>query len=136
MLPTSVSRALIGLLATMVLTTMGVAQGIELKSAATVWSGSASTCSQPATIRFDSVRDATPEWQTIRSEGVKKGSARYSLLISQMNDRIRDACQKVADDQSRDCVVSDGDIKSSNGLTPIDITSSVVTKLESGQPTS
>ncbi len=112
------------------------AQGIELKDSAQVWSGSSATCSQPATMRFEAVRDATPEWRTIRAEGVKKGSARYSLLISEMNDRIRAACQRAAEEQGRDCVVSAGDIKTENGLPVRDITDEVVGKLESGQPAS
>lgn len=108
------------------------AQGVELKSGAQVWSGSASTCSQPSTVRFDALRDATPEWKTIRAEGVRKDSARYSLLWSQMNDRIRAACQKAAEDAARDCVVTVGDIKNANGLSVADLTADVVRKLESG----
>lgn len=110
------------------------AQGVELRSAATVWSGNASTCSQPATVRFDAVRDATPEWKTIKSEGVKKGSARYSLLITEMNDRIRAACQKIAEDEAKDCVVNSGDIRNENGLRVVDVTDAVVRRLESSQP--
>jgi hypothetical protein len=109
------------------------AQGVELKSSATTYFGSAASCTQPATIDFDRVRDATPEWQTIRSEGIRKGSARYSLLISEMNARIHRACRKAAEEAGRDCVVGHRDIKDDRGLQVEDLTDAVVAKLESGE---
>lgn len=136
MAPRNLHRVLLSLAMVLLFAAHALAQGVELKSSATCWSGAASTCSQPSTVRFATIRDATPEWKTIRSEGVKSGSARYSLLTSQMNDRIRAACQKVAEDEARDCVVNQGDIKVDNGLTVTDITSSVVQRLESGQAAS
>ncbi len=125
-------RALSAIVLWFMLAASVAAQGVELKSGAQVWSGSASTSSQPSTVRFDALRDATPEWKTIRAEGVRKDSARYSLLWSQMNDRIRAACQKAAEDAARDCVVTAGDIKNANGLNVADLTADVVRKLESG----
>ena len=107
------------------------AQGVELKASGSVYFGSASTCSQPATIRFTTVRDATPEWKTIRSEGVRRGTARYTLLVSEMSARIQRACRKIAEDDGRDCVVGHRDIKNNNGLEVKDITADVVGELES-----
>lgn len=109
-----------------------LAQGVELKSSSTVYFGTASTSTQPATIDFEKVRDATPEWKTIRSEGVKKGTARYSLLMSDLSARVQRACRKVAEAEGRDCVVGHRDIKEDNGLEVKDITDEVVDKLESG----
>lgn len=129
-------RVALAVVITLLFVSGASAQGIELKSSAQVWSGSAATCSQPATVRFEALRDATPEWRTIRAEGVRKDSARYSLLWSQLNDRIRAACQKGAEDQARDCVVTEGDIKNANGLNVVDLTSEVVRRLESEQPAS
>lgn len=128
-----IRRVLFALLMGMVLTVSVAAQGVELKSSASVYFGSASTCTQPATINHAKVRNATPEWQTIRSEGVRKGSARYSLLISEMTARIQRACRTVAEEEGRDCVVGHRDIKEDHGLGVVDITSSVVAKLESGE---
>ena len=109
-----------------------LAQGIELKATGKTYYGTASTCSQPATINYDRVRDATPEWQTIRSEGVRRGTARYPLLVSEMNARIERASRKAAEDAGRDCVVGHDDIKNDNGLQVSDLTDDVVAKLESG----
>lgn len=108
-----------------------VAQGITTKSNAVVFYGSAATCSQPATIDYRKVKKATPEWRTIRSEGVRKGSARYDLLTSAMSARIKKACKSAAEANGRDCVVRKGDIKDARGLSVKDLTSAVINALES-----
>ncbi len=72
--------------------------------------GSPSNCTKPATIHYAEVREATPEWQTIRSEGVRKGSARYTLLMNRMAQRIKAAADLVARDTGHDLVVNKGDI--------------------------
>ena len=107
------------------------AQGVETKSDAVVYFGNASTCTKPATIDFKKVRKQTPEWKTIRSEGVRKGSARYSLLISDMTKRIKKLCKKVAQDEGNDCVLKDGSISDAKGLDVDDLTKNVVKLLES-----
>jgi Skp family chaperone for outer membrane proteins len=60
---------------------------------------------------------------------VKKGSARYALLISEMNSRLKTACVTVAQTESRDCVVRKGDISDAGGLTVTDLTSDVIAEL-------
>lgn len=131
-----IRRSLLAVAAGLALALAAAAQGIELKPSGSTYFGSAANCTQPASIRFDDVRDATPEWQTIRSEGIRKGSARYSLLISEMNARIQRACRKAAEEAGRDCVVGDRDVKDDRGLEVRDITSEVVAKLESGEASS
>lgn len=127
-----IQKAFLSVAVALLAATAVTAQGIELKSSAKIYFGTASTCTQPATIDVEKVRDATPEWKTIRSEGVRKGTARYSLLMSEMASRIERACRKVAEDDGRDCVVGEGGIKQDNGLEVKDITSAVVEMLESG----
>ena len=119
------------LVAALLLAVVASAQGVTLRSNSVVFYGSPTTCSQPATIDYKKVRTATPEWQTIRSKGVRKGSARYALLISAMNSRLKRACQSVAEGAGRDCVVRKGDIKDSRGLSVRDLTKGVMSALSS-----
>ncbi|MHC4515437.1 MAG: hypothetical protein ACYTGW_20805 [Planctomycetota bacterium] len=124
-------RAALIVLATLMLAVVTAAQGIKTKRSAVVFYGSPTTCSQPATIDYKKVRKATPEWKTIRSEGVRKGSGRYDLLISAMNGRIKRACKSAAEAGGRDCVVREGDIKDARGLSVQDLTKGVIGALES-----
>ena len=110
--------------------TSASAQGIEVKRSASVLYGSASACTQPAVIDYDDVKKKTPEWKTIRSEGVRPGSARYSLLMSELDQRVQRLCQRVAQDEGRDCVVRKGEIKNDHGLEVADLTDKVVEAVE------
>ena len=101
-------------------------QGIGTRSSAVVFHGSPTNCSQPATIDHRKVRKATPEWQTIRSEGVRRGSGRHALLISAMNSRVTRACRIAAEASGRDCVVRKGDITDRRGLSVRDLTERVL----------
>lgn len=123
---TSIRQVLLALALPVVLTAGLVAQGIELKSKALVLFGSAVSCTQPATIDFDKVKKATPEWKKIRSEGVRKGSARYSLLMSDLEKRLKRLASGVAGDAGKDCIVRKGDIKNDNGLSIADLTSKLI----------
>ena len=75
--------------------TQSLAQ-VDLKTDAVVYFGSASNTSAPATIDQAKVRKATPEWQKIQAEGVRRGSARYILLMGEMDKRIRKAARAAA----------------------------------------
>ena len=121
-------RALLGLL---LIATPVVAQGVEVKRAAVVLYGSATNTSQPATIDMRKVEKETPEYETIKSEGVEKGSARYEILMAKMRKRIRDAAKAAAEDASCDCVIRAGDIVDDHGLSPADLTKEVIEQLES-----
>ena len=126
------TRKLLTLIAVLAFFAPGAfAQGIEVKKDAVVLFGATATCTKPASIDFKKVRKNTPEWKTIRSEGVKKGSARYSLLVSDMKKRIKKHCKKVAQDNGNDCVVRKGDISDAKGLDVDDLTKSVIKLLES-----
>ncbi len=120
------TRTITHALACLLLAGVALAQGITTKRGGVVLYGNESNCTQPATIDHRRVQRATPEWKTIRSEGVKRGSARYDLLITRMNDRIKTAVSDAAQNESCDCVVRKGDIKNANGLTVADLTAAVV----------
>lgn len=107
------------------------AQGIETRSGAVVLYGNTARCSQPSQIDYRAVRTKTPEWKTIRADGVTEGSARYTLLVSEMNKRIARVCREVAEERGRDCVVRDGDVADAKGLSVVDLTAEVSKKLES-----
>lgn len=102
---------------------------VDLKSDAVVYFGSASNTTAPAYVDEDRVRDATPECQTIRNEGVRKGSARYKILMAEADKRIRQAVKDVASARSKDLVVRSGDVTDAKGKDVADITNEVVEKL-------
>ena len=110
---------------------MAPGQGIALKKDAVVYFGSASNTTAPATIDLEKVREATPEWKTIQADGVKKGSARYKLLIAEMDKRIRAAVKSAAGHASHDLVVSKGDVEDARGKDLVDLTAEVISRLDS-----
>ena len=69
------------------------AQGIEARSNAVVLHGSTSNTTRPATIKLRKVEKKTPEYDTIKTDGVRKGSARYELLIAKMHKRDQEGVQ-------------------------------------------
>ena len=107
------------------------AQGVKLTSGPIVFCGSASNCTKPATVRYEEVRDATPEWQTIESDGVRKGSARYTLLTARMGQRMKAAADTVARNEGHDLVVNEEGIEDARDLEVADITDQVVQALDS-----
>ena len=102
---------------------------VDLRTDAVVYFGSASNTSAPATIDEQRVREATVEWQTIQADAVRRGSARYILLVGEMDRRIRTAAQAAATKSSKDLVVRTGDITNDNGRIPTDLTSDVIANL-------
>jgi hypothetical protein len=102
---------------------------VDLRADAVVYFGSASNTSAPAVIDEQKVREATPEWQTIQADGVRRGSARYMLLMGEMDRRIRAAAGTAASNASKDLVVRSGDITNDNGRTAVDLTSDVIANL-------
>lgn len=103
---------------------------VDLKHEAVVYFGSGSHTTAPATIDEDKVREATPEWQTIQSEGVRKGTARYTLLMGELDKRIRCAVRAAVSGSGKDLVVRSGDIQDSKGKTVADLTDAVISKLD------
>ena len=73
----------------------------------------------------------TPEYKTMKSEGVRKGSARYEILVAKMHKRIKRATKAAAEEAGCDCVLRSGDIKDDNGLAVSDLTEEVIEQLES-----
>ena len=124
----SLRPAVTSALALILSTGLALAQ-VDLKRDAVVYFGSASNTSAPATINEAQVRKATPEWQKIQAEGVRRGSARYILLMGQMDKRIRAATQKAASATGQDLVVRKGDISDRQGKTVTDVTQDVISNL-------
>jgi hypothetical protein len=107
------------------------AQGIEVRSGGVVMHGSTSNTTRPATIKLRQVEKETPEYETIKTDGVRKGSARYELLIAKMHKRIKKACKAAAEAANHDCVLRAGDVKDDRGLHVADLTDDVIEQLES-----
>jgi hypothetical protein len=116
------------LAAAMLLSVVALAQ-VDLRPDAVVFSGSATNTTAPAVIDEARVRRATAEWQTIEAEGVRRGSARYMLLMSDMDRRIRNAVHKAAADASKDLVVRQGDVSDRKGRPVVDLTDEVIARL-------
>lgn len=102
---------------------------VDLKQEAVVYFGNGANTGAPAAIDEDRVRDATPEWQTIQAEGVRRGSARYNLLVGEMDKRIRAAVRAAAAEKGNDLVVRSGDITDAKGKAVADLTADVIGKL-------
>lgn len=109
----------------------GLLGQVTLKQGAVVYFGTATKTTAPASIDEDKVREATPEWKTIQAEGVKKGSARYKLLIAEMEKRIREAVRAAAEHSSNDLVVRSGDVEDAKGKEVADLTSEVISQIDS-----
>ena len=107
------------------------AQGVELDKDAVVLCGSASNCTRPATVDYQALRDATPEWGTIEGDGVREGSARYTLLMARLGQRIASVVSSVAIREGHDLVVRSGDIADSRGQTVVEITDLALEELGS-----
>ena len=103
---------------------------VTLRRGAVVYTGSAANTTAPATVNAKKVRDATPEWQKIESEGIDPQSARGKQLITRMNSRISKAVKRVADSESKDMVTRKKDLKDDRGRTVTDLTSKVVAKIQ------
>jgi len=104
---------------------------VTVKRNAMVLYGSAANTSNPATIDMKKVEKKTPEYKTIKSDGVRKGTARYELLVAKMHKRIKTAAKAAAESQSCDCVIRKGDIKDKKGKSVSDLTEETIEQLDS-----
>jgi hypothetical protein len=105
------------------------AQGVVLKPRGLVLFGSAAVTTSPASVDFMRVVKATPEWSTIRTQGVREGSGRYNLLLTTMNQRLRKVVARIAEAHGCDCVFRTRDLKESNGLRVVNLTKAVLGSL-------
>lgn len=106
-----------------------LAQGVSMKKGAKVFYGEPSTCSRPATIRFDELKESTDEWKRIQSEGIKEGSATYIILMNTINTKINNAVKDYCKNAVYDMACEEGSIKNSNGLPVNDITDDILPNL-------
>jgi hypothetical protein len=102
---------------------------VSLKRGAVVYTGSAVNTSAPATIDYNKVKEATREWKKMRGDGIDPDSAQGLQLLQQMSDRIREAVNQAANEESRDLVVRKDDIVDPQGKSVADLTDKVIGKL-------
>ena len=102
---------------------------VVVKKGAVILHGSAANTSAPATVEMQKVKEATPEWKKIQSEGIDTTSAHGKQLLAEMHNRIREAVKAVAEAESRDMVARKDDITDNKGRDVVDLTAKVVTKL-------
>jgi hypothetical protein len=108
---------------------MPLSAQVTLRRGAVVYHGSSANTTAPATVNEKKVRNATPEWQKIESDGIDPESARGKQLITKMNKRIRRVVKRIADSESCDLVTRKKDLKDDRGRSVTDLTSLVVAKL-------
>jgi len=125
------SRTVAGLLLVCLVGAGPLAAQVSLKRGAVVYAGSAANTSAPATIDYAKVKEATKEWKKLRSDGIDPDSAQGLQLLQQMSDRIREAANQAANDESRDLVVRKDDIVDPQGKSVADLTDKVIGKLGS-----
>ncbi|MFY9345600.1 MAG: hypothetical protein WAT39_24125 [Planctomycetota bacterium] len=102
---------------------------VGVKKGAVVYHGSASNTSAPAVIQEGKVKEATPEWKRIQSEGIDQGSAQGKQLLVQMTTRIKNAAKEAAEEAGRDMVARKDDITDKQGRDVVDLTDKVVAKV-------
>ncbi len=121
-------RCFARLVVPLLLSLVAVAQ-VHLRPDAVVFAGSAINTTAPAVIDELRVRRATAEWQTIESESIRHGSARYMLLMADMDIRIRLAVKQAAASACKDLVVRTGDLNDRKGRLVTDLTDDVIARL-------
>ncbi|PIE23119.1 MAG: hypothetical protein CSA62_08760 [Planctomycetota bacterium] len=92
--------------------------------------GNPGSCKAPAEVDLEEALRHTPEGQQIEDEGIRKGTARYSLLARRGLARVRQAIRRVAVTMGKDCVVKAGSIlRKPDAMDVSDITDSVIDEL-------
>jgi hypothetical protein len=94
--------------------------------------GNPRSCSAPAEVNMEEALRHTPEGRKIEDEGIRKGTARYSILAKKGFERIRRAIKTVAVAEGRDCVVKMDSIqRKPEGMEVRDLTDAVIEELDS-----
>lgn len=121
-------RAAFRLLSLLVLLAAGATAAtggeVQLRSGACLYAGHPHHCTRLGTFDYRTVRDATPEWQTICRERVQPGSARHHLLLQALHERLVAEALVVARLNGCDLIVRHDDLKpgSTGTAAPIDVT--------------
>ncbi|MFQ5506448.1 MAG: hypothetical protein ACE5F1_16890 [Planctomycetota bacterium] len=96
--------------------------------------GNARRTTSPAVVDCHKALAATAEAKKIKAEGIRKGSARYSILISKAQKRLKKVIKKVAVAKHRDCVIKKGRILANpDRLDVKDLTKDVIKELEDSE---
>ena len=106
--------------------------GIKVRDARrNVLFGNPKRTKNPSVVDYKKALGATPEARKIRADGIDKNSAQYAILKQKAVKRLKKVIQSVAIAEGRDCVVKKGSIRSKGSADVVDITSQVVSELES-----
>jgi hypothetical protein len=85
----------------------------------------------PAAVNIQIIIEKTPEYQEIKKDKIKRGTAKYWILLSKATDRAIEAIADVAKDEEYDLIAARDYLKE---LKPIvaakDVTKTVVEKIE------
>jgi len=107
-------------------------RGIKVRSPRkNVLFGNAKRSKTPAVLDYKKALAATPEFRKIREDGIDKDSAEYAILKQKAVKRLKKVIVAMAVQEGRDCVVKKGAIRSKGDREVADLTSLVVSELES-----
>ena len=107
-------------------------RGIKVRSPRkNVLFGNAKRSKTPAVLDYKKALAATPEFRKIREDGIDKDSAEYAILKQKAVKRLKKVIVAMAVQEGRDCVVKKGAIRSKGDREVVDLTSLVVSELES-----
>lgn len=124
----------LGLFAMMATAAFALAETFQVPAAQVdaqkVYYGSTDSFEKPASIDYQAVLRATPEYAEVRDKKVESGTARYWILLSKASDHAARAISAVGRESEYDLIVAAGYLE---GLEPPiateDITTVVVAKL-------
>ena len=60
----------------------------------------------PAAVDIQTIIEATPEYQEIKKDKIKRGTAKYWILLSKATDRAIEAIAGVAEDEAYDLIAA------------------------------
>jgi hypothetical protein len=93
--------------------------GAKVLDRTKVYHGLPDAFTAPAIVEASKVMDTLPAMKSIESEGVKKSSARWYLLVNEANLQFKKALKSVATDKGYDLIAEVGALSSTQTITNV-----------------
>lgn len=96
-----------------------------------IFYGAPDAFEKPASVNYQDIVKATPEYSSIKKKKIVSGSAKYWILISKASERAQKLIKEVGEETSYDLIVADGYLESIEPAIPSeDVTDLVLEKLK------
>ena len=96
-----------------------------------VYYGNSEAFETPASVKIEDVLKATPEYDEIKKKKIERGTGKYWILVSQAQERSKQAIAEVGKESDYDLICEDGYLDELEPAIPsVDVTESVLEKLE------